>query len=221
MRDMALYARNLPEPWMNLPSLAAAGDINDEIIATALRRLCVDGQVPVRTQEEFELRYDQCRTQLVQAADELAEQTLTVLRDYHGLQMSVKGKQSLRMAATLSDIQFQIRHLFYQGFIGQTPGQWWLRLPRYVQAIRLRWERAAADPGRDRARQLQVNQLLQDCVNLMQKNGASVRTDSELETYRWLLEEFRISLFAQELKTVQPVSAERLGKLWKDIGRRY
>ncbi len=90
-----------------------------------------------------------------------------------------------------------------------------LHLPRYLKAIALRLDKAKADPARDAARMAELRPLEQRYLRrLAELKGAA---DARLDAYRWLLEELRVSLFAQELRTPQPVSVKRLDKAWQQL----
>jgi hypothetical protein len=96
------------------------------------------------------------------------------------------------------------------GFISATPEEWLKHLPRYLKAISLRLERLARDPAKDRERSVRVAALWRPCRARL---DAGERTQ-ELLRFRFLIEEYRVSLFAQELGTVVPVSEARLARQW-------
>jgi len=118
----------------------------------------------------------------------------------------------------VADIKMQQKLLIYKGFLAQTPLVWLKRMPRYLKGIETRLEKAQQDYRRDGLNQGQVTPLadvLWQKINIKKKNNHLLYLiNPKLIEYRWLLEEFRISLFAQELKTIQPVSAKRLEKIW-------
>jgi ATP-dependent helicase HrpA len=96
-----------------------------------------------------------------------------------------------------------------------TPWAQLAHLPRYLKGICMRLDKWRADPARDAARLTEVRPIEQRFVRTMaERKGV---TDARLEEFRWLLEELRISLFAQELRTPQPVSAKRLEKAWSQL----
>jgi ATP-dependent helicase HrpA len=102
--------------------------------------------------------------------------------------------------------------LIPQGFVLQTPYAQWVHLPRYLRAIQLRLEKYKADPKRDETRLLEISPMEQKFWRFVaQRKG---HLDKATQDFRWLLEELRVSSFAQELKTPQPVSVKRLEKAW-------
>ena len=109
----------------------------------------------------------------------------------------------------------QLQRLCGKRFLATTAWALLQHFPRYLKAITLRLDKLRADPARDLARLAELRPLEQRYLRrLAELKGA---TDTRLEEYRWLLEELRVSLFAQELRTPQPVSAKRLDKAWAQL----
>jgi len=116
------------------------------------------------------------------------------------------------------DCEQQIGLLVYKNCFNQTPWEQLQNMPRYLKALRLRIEKQPANPDRDGKNAASVGALWQkwqDKINTL--NLAHLDISQDLLAYRWLIEELRVSLFAQELKTPFPVSIKRLEKLWQDI----
>jgi len=88
-------------------------------------------------------------------------------------------------------------------------------LPRYLKAITLRLEKVRADPSRDATRLAELRPQEQRYWRLVAERKGQV--DARMQEFRWLLEELRVSFFAQELRTPQPVSVKRLDKAWAQI----
>jgi len=108
--------------------------------------------------------------------------------------------------------------LVYKGSFHQTPWEQLQHIPRYLKALRLRIEKHPANPDRDGKNAASVGlvwQKWQDKVNAL--NTAHLDIPQHLQDFRWLIEELRVSLFAQELKTPFPVSLKRLEKTWADM----
>ena len=117
----------------------------------------------------------------------------------------------------MADVEQQLSQLFTADFIVSTPPQQLAQFPRYLKAIELRMDKVKGDPARDTARTNEVQALV-----LPWQRAVSARkgvSDPRLEEFRWLLEELRVSLFAQELKTPMPVSVKRLQKFWESANR--
>ncbi|MDP1898624.1 MAG: DUF3418 domain-containing protein, partial [Sulfurimicrobium sp.] len=106
----------------------------------------------------------------------------------------------------------------YPGFVARTPLTWLRHYPRYLKAISLRLEKLTSAPERDRQNQAQVALLWQHHLDRTTQNDSKGEANSQaLQGFRWMLEELRVSLFAQELKTILPVSVKRLEKQWETI----
>jgi len=117
----------------------------------------------------------------------------------------------------MSAASLQRVRLVPKRFVLQTPYAQLQHLPRYLKAVTLRLDKLRADPARDAQRLAELRPLEQRYVRrLAELKGAG---DARLDEYRWLLEELRVSLFAQELRTPQPVSAKRLDKAWAQLSQ--
>ena len=114
------------------------------------------------------------------------------------------------------DMQHHLSRLCGKNFLRNTPWDALQHLPRYLKAAALRLDKLRSDPTRDETRMSELKPLEQRYLKrVAELKGAS---DDRLEEFRWLLEELRVSLFAQELRTPQPVSVKRLEKVWGQIG---
>jgi ATP-dependent helicase HrpA len=119
--------------------------------------------------------------------------------------------------AAVADIEQQLARLFPKRFIVDTPPAQLAHYPRYLKAIALRLDKLKTDPARDAQRMGEIAQLQTPYLReLAARKGVA---DPRLEEFRWLLEELRVSLFAQELRTPMPVSAKRLAKTWESLRR--
>ena len=116
-----------------------------------------------------------------------------------------------------SELNEQLDHLLYPGFLGNTGWQRLPQLPRYLRGMTLRLEKLVANPERDQRNSAEVTPFWQQYLQRLEKHRKAGLYDENLEEFRWQIEELRISLFAQELKTPFPVSAKRLQKLWESV----
>jgi ATP-dependent helicase HrpA len=112
----------------------------------------------------------------------------------------------------------QLQRLVYQGFLQDTAPAQLVHLPRYLDALLRRIERLPLDARRDAARLSELADLQREWVERKTALAARGQYDDRVEEIRWLLEELRVSLFAQELKTVQPVSVKRIRRRWEALG---
>jgi len=139
-----------------------------------------------------------------------------ILDEYRAIKKLLK-KPALTQLDTVSDIQAQLNALFPDNFITSVEHDWLKQYPRYLAAISKRFEKSKSNATRDRQLRLEFNKLWDE----YEKRQAALEKqhiDSEqLRYYRWMLEEYRVSLFAQELRTRFPVSEKRLKKYWAEM----
>jgi ATP-dependent helicase HrpA len=139
----------------------------------------------------------------------------TVLQLYGEVQAKLKTRPA---NAATQDMQEQVGLLVYAGFLVTTPYAQIKEMPRYLKAILHRLEKSAQDSVRDQKQYNELAPLWARYWNVIK--AAKGRLLPERDAYRWSLEEFRVSLFAQMLKTPYPVSAKRLDEAWKQLGPR-
>lgn len=173
-------------------------------------------QQPVKTSEEFKQAMDNGRSELINVAGEWCTLLSDILNQYKVIKKSLKNPP-LSMLDIVSDIQNQINHLFPKHFLTRIDKQWLKHYTRYLNAIQKRLEKAGTSADRDRQHRLQLS----DLWNAYQKRHDTLEkqhmVSEQLEHYRWMLEEYRVSLFAQELKTQFPISEKRLKTYWNEI----
>ncbi|MEB2869047.1 ATP-dependent RNA helicase HrpA [Pseudomonas rhizosphaerae] len=150
-------------------------------------------------------------------AERVARLTLDILKLWHGLQKRFKGKIDLTHAVALNDIKQQLSNLVYPGFVRDTPAAWLKEMPRLLKAVELRLEKLPSQVQKDRVWSGELSTLWSQYQARLNKHGQEGKRDPQLEAYRWLLEEYRVSLFAQQLGTKVPVSDKRLSKQWSAV----
>ena len=147
-------------------------------------------------------------------AERLARLTLDILKLWHGLQKRFKGKIDLTQAVALNDIKQQLSNLVYPGFVRDTPAPWLKELPRFLKAVELRLEKLGSQVQKDRVWSGELSNLWAQYQARLAKHLQEGKRDAQLALYRWWLEEYRVSLFGQQLGTKVPVSDKRLSKQW-------
>nr|WP_313407593.1 ATP-dependent RNA helicase HrpA [Pseudomonas sp.] len=147
-------------------------------------------------------------------AERIARQVLEILKLHHGLQKRFKGKIDLAQAMALNDIKLQLANLVYAGFVRETPGEWLKEIPRYLRAIEQRLDKVGAQVQRDRVWTGELTGYWEQYKARAAKHAQEGKRDAQLTLYRWMLEEYRVSLFAQQLGTRMAVSDKRLSKQW-------
>jgi ATP-dependent helicase HrpA len=185
--------------------------IADAVITHVL--LPLDESLP-RTQVEFDQRLER-RGELFMFADELLVQLVEWLKIRHRVLKSLRGAVSMDKAMAFSDTKAHMERLVAPGFLSAAP---WERLKcyaRYLKGMDFRIEKLQGNLPRDRQSMLEFESLFNPWMEALKRDEPEKR--AVLEEFRWLLEEFRVSLFAQPLGTKEPVSLKRLNKKWQEI----
>ncbi|KVL58599.1 ATP-dependent RNA helicase HrpA [Burkholderia territorii] len=209
--------KNLPglrEMAMQYMSLGTQDELRDQLIDTALDRACLQDPLP-DDDASFHARRDEGRSRLNLLAQEIARLVGQILAEYAGL--AKKLAQAKPFAQAHADLQQQLGALVGKRFVIDTPYAQLAHFPRYLKGIALRIDKLKADPARDAKQSAELLPLVQQYQRAVSQRGGVV--DPRLAEFRWLLEELRISLFAQELRTPMPVSVKRLHKVWESMQR--
>jgi ATP-dependent helicase HrpA len=211
-RSSALsYSQLAPHPVP--PSLASdrSGDFDSDLLHLIVRLVFLDDRPRISNQFDFENRLAEQKHRLVETAERLSRTIGDLFRQV----AEVAGKlERVRLNPTIArDIREQMALLIYRGFIARTPAFRLQSFPRYLKAISHRIDKAVTDEFRD-LKQIRELEPLWSSYWAHVKNSPELMIP-ELDDYRWRLEELRVSLFAQNLKTAYPVSCKRLEKLWE------
>jgi len=218
-RDKVKYLKkNLPgikTACLHYVSIGKCDELTLSIIhAAAAATLLGDAELP-RDRERYQVLATQARTDFIEQANTITENVAGVLAGYHRINKLLKGSVQPQWLNSIGDIREQLDHLLAPGFVTHTPLEWLQHLPRYMQALERRLEKLRGDPERDRRLLLEMQPLWQRFWRRCEEESAC--SEPELQQFRWLLEELRVSLFAQELGTIETVSVPRLEKRWKEL----
>ena len=188
-------------------------ELREQIVAVALDRAFLLDPWPTH-ELDFKRRVEEGRGRLTLIANEVARLAANILTDYAVAARKIKDTRNAAEAST--DAAQQLARLMPKRFLIQSPWGALQHFARYLKAITARLEKYRADPTRDAARLTELRPLEQRYWRLVAERKGVV--DERLQEFRWLLEELRVSLFAQELRTPQPVSVKRLEKAWAQLG---
>ena len=192
--------------------LGTQEELRTQIIDVALDRAFLLDPLPT-DESAFQRRVEEGRGRLTLIANEVARLAGTILVEYAAAVRKIKDTKNAPDAT--QDAQQQLQRLVPKQFIAQAPWAQLAHFPRYLKAITLRLEKHRADPARDAAKLAELRPQEQRYWRLVAERKGAV--DARMQELRWLLEELRVSFFAQELRTPQPVSVKRLDKLWAQI----
>jgi len=185
-----------------------------QVIERALQQLIPEPEA-IRKQSEFEQACLLLKTDWVGEAQSLANLVDAILTAHQKITKKVKGKVNPRWLLSMGDIQQQLTGLIHPEFIAMTPMAWLQQVPRYLQALEKRLEKIDQDPNKDQLAIRQITPLLKEYETLA--SNKAYEHHAGLTEVRWLIEELRISLFAQPMKTLKPVSIQRLEKQLKAL----
>lgn len=188
----------------------------DLLQAIADRAFIADDELP-RTNAEFMQLKQRARTRLPAVTDALTRQAQLIASEYQGLTAQLQ-KMTPVTQKIKRECEQQLNTLVYHGCFSRTPWEQLQHLPRYLKAIRMRIDKYPTSierDGRHAQAILQLEQRWQQKIE--QSRKANVPVSGQLQDFAWQLQELRVSLFAQELRTPYPVSIKRLEKLWQDI----
>jgi len=192
--------------------LGTAEELREQIVEVALERAFLQEPLPA-DQAAFERRVEEGRGRLTLIANEIARLAGTILGEYALAARKIKDTK-VQPEAT-ADAAQQLQRLVGKRFVAQTPWPRLAHFARYLKAISLRLDKLRADPVRDAQRLAELRPQEQRYWRLVAERKGAV--DERMDEFRWLLEELRVSFFAQELRTPQPVSVKRLDKLWAQL----
>ncbi len=207
--------KNIPElPRMatQFMALGSAEELRDQIIAVALDRAFLTDPLPTDA-ATFKARLEAGRGRLTLIAQEVARAAAAVLQEHANATRKLKDSKLPKEVA--DDIAAQLQRLVGKRFLTTTAWAALAHLPRYLRAVVMRLDKQRADPARDAQRLAELRPIEQRWLRrLAERRGTA---DARLDDFGWLLEELRVSLFAQELRTPQPVSVKRLEKTWAQL----
>ena len=189
-----------------------AEELKQQILDVALDRAFLLDPLP-GNEADFKRRLDEGRGRLTLIANEVARLAAIVLTEFAAANRKVKDTKT--SPDSVADAAQQLQRLVGKRFITDTPFAQLQHFARYLKAVVLRLDKLRADPARDAAKLAELKPLEQKYWRLVaERKGV---TDARMQEFRWLLEELRVSFFAQELRTPQPVSVKRLDKAWGQL----
>ncbi|MBF0185208.1 MAG: ATP-dependent RNA helicase HrpA [Magnetococcales bacterium] len=200
------------------PAFGPAKGLWWQITSLALARVFLDvSEQEIETEEIFLQRLANGRPLVAQAVTEMQTLVKEIALRQRTVVTLLRQREIPGLPQVESEIQSHLASLIYPGFLRETPPQWLKQLPRYLQGMVLRLERRGFAPQRDTQRAAELQPYWQRYQARAKQHAAARLLDPELEQYRWMVEEFRISLFAQDLRTLFPVSAKRLQQQWEKV----
>ena len=207
-----VYKALAAHPLLN-PDLIAGRDLRDDLLDRVVMTVFLEGREPLRSAAAFESRIATQRGGIGLPAQEISKTVQAALERLGRILVALPKAA----APTAADVRAQLAWLTPAGFLLVTPWERLKEYPRYLQAMEQRLEKSGLDARRDAKLAAEIAPLeSRYCERVKAERGARPPGEDE---FRWLLEEFRVSLFAQQLKTRVPVSARRLEDAWAERTR--
>ncbi|GLW66506.1 ATP-dependent helicase [Actinomadura rubrobrunea] len=189
----------------------------DDCVTAAADRLIAEAGGPAWDEAGFRRLYDHVRAELHDATAAVVAHVARILAEAHEIERRLRGTTSLTLVPALTDVREQLGRLIRPGFVTATGWHRLPDLPRYLRALQIRLDKLPENPGRDRQLTFQVHQVEQEYEALLHRLPPARRDEEAVRQIRWLLEELRVSLFAQQLGTRVPVSDKRIRKAMAQI----
>jgi ATP-dependent helicase HrpA len=194
---------------------AALAPLKDDIVAAALDRAFLAESLPT-LRAEYARRLEEGRSRFGLIAQEMARAAALLVAEHAQLHKRIAAAAKA-FPQTAEEVRSQVARLYAPGFLLRTPWERLQHLPRYVKAAALRLDKLREDPQRDARLAAQVAALETPYRRELAARARIGAVTAEWEQFGWLLEELRVALFAQQLRTPVPVSAKRLAKLWQSM----
>lgn len=199
--------------------LAGAGMVREALLedlidAAYVQSMRLDSQLP-GDEDAFNKMQSQGKASVLTRAAEIEKILLNTLKLKSQLSAKLASFSAGQWADTRADVNLQLKHLFRDGFMRDTPSQWLGNYPRYLKALDNRVGRLSGQYAKDQAHMAMLVELTAPLYKALEQRPALCLESSPAMHYRWMLEELRVSLFAQSLGTQMAVSQKRLIEQWQ------
>ena len=211
------FDKNVPgltQMAMQYMALGSSDDLKRQIVDLSFERACLTEPLPT-TPEAFKARCTEAKARLGLIMQEVCRMVGTVLTEWQAVVKKLPAYKA--HAAALADIEAQMKRLIGKNFVVDTPFERLQHYPRYLKAVGVRLDKLKANPARDATAMAEYGPLWTNYERRAIQLAKMGTVDPQVEQFRWLLEELRVGLYAQELRTPVPVSVKRLQKQWEGI----
>lgn len=182
-----------------------------DMLGLVIKSVFVTGHT-IRTEQQFEQVLKDHKQELINTANKIGEHVISALTLYTQIKKQVDSLP--QQDKSVQDVQQQLARLFYQGFLTATADEHLRHYTRYLKALEIRLQSMLQQSEKDQQKMQEMAKFQQWFWQSIVKRQKDEIVNPEREPFRWMLEEFRVSLFAQQLKTPIPISAKRLEKAW-------
>jgi ATP-dependent helicase HrpA len=216
MKQLEKNLRGFDHAAMQLRGVSGVDDLREDVIAAITDRAFIGEDALPRSQKDYEAQLKRARTRLPAVSEGACRLLAAIGVEYHQVSLAL-GAAKGALSRPAADIKAQLSRLVFKGFFSRTPWEQLTHLPRYLQAMQRRLEKYPRDMERDAKHTASLAEWWKRYDELMEKQTQAGAVDARLHALRWQLEELRVSLFAQELKTPYPMSYKRLEKFWNAL----
>lgn len=207
-----LAYNRLPHHPFLYKDLGMGRNLRDDVLTRLLAGVFLEDQEEIRSEAAFLHRIEQHRKDLMLKSEEMGAVAQKIMQTYAEV---IRSLEKINDARIKDDVKHQLDRMIYLGFWIKTPWSQIREFPRYLVAVHHRLEKATQDPGRDARQRQEIEPFQKAFWQMIEKYQG--RRIPERHSFRWRLEEFRVSLFAQQLKTAYPISAKRMSEALKTL----
>ncbi len=217
--QMKQLGKNLPglnQAALQLRTLINPDTLKEDMLGAITDRAFIGDDMLPRNEKEFMVQKQRARTRLPAVTEAVARMTQNIANECQPL-IAHLSSASAGVGRISRELNHQLGNLIYPGFFSATPWERLQHLPRYLQGMAMRLNKYPGNPERDGRHGPAIAGLWNQYEQRLEKHRKAGISDPNLTEFRWQIEELRISLFAQELKTPYPISVKRLQKLWEKV----
>ena len=216
MRQLDKSLKGIDQAALQLRALINPDVLRADLIAAICDRAFIGEDPLPREAKSFEAQIKRARTRLPAVSEAACRIVSSVADVQHQLALAL-GAATGSLARPANNIRQQLQHLIYPGFLTQTPWPQLSHITRYLQAMRMRLSKYPANIERDAKHTASIAEVWNRYDMRRDQQARAGIEDPRMIEYRWQIEELRVSLYAQELRTPYPVSYKRLDKLWQTM----
>ena len=219
-KELKYLVRNLPGIdvlCLRFASFGKSDVLKRDIVDASVDMAFIHDKPLPRTREDFNQMLDAHKNDLVTHANYICDQLARAFEIHREVAKRMSGSVSLSWVEAVADIKDQVAHLIYPGFVVGTPPARLPRLPIYFKAVAKRLESLDREPDRDRRRRAEVLPVWEQIKEALPQSNPGIR--SEVEQLRWLMEELRVSIYAQELGAADKISVGKLEARLEKLGK--
>jgi len=205
------------EMCLNFSSALNCKELTSDLLQSIITDALFGEHEEIRTKVEFEQRSSEANARLMSVSNELCEILLETSRHYKKIKQAFSHSTHISWIQSIQDMQSQLDHLIYPGFIQKTEKKWLVQLPKYLNGILLRIKKLEQAPQKDQERMAQLAPYWQQYIEWIENGPLISLHTNKVNQYHWMLQEMRISLFCQELGTSMKISIPRLAEVVSEI----